>query len=120
MARITAGATMSHVPVIGRAVDTDQTETDYWKPAFAGFEFSKKWIKDNLQFDKDTQVSVFEMNIRFIGGLRLTAPHLTVAAPEWSRAPHMLSARDVKLDLRYTDVWRAHRGGAAAVRRERV
>ena len=48
MARITAGATMSHVPVIGRAVDTDQTQTDYWKPAFAGFDFSKKWIKDNL------------------------------------------------------------------------
>jgi protocatechuate 4,5-dioxygenase beta chain len=48
MARITAGATMSHVPVVGRAIDTDQTETDYWKPAFAGFEFSKQWIKDNL------------------------------------------------------------------------
>jgi len=47
MARITAGATMSHVPVVGRAIDTDQTGTDYWKPVFAGFEFSKQWIKDN-------------------------------------------------------------------------
>ena len=48
MARITAGATMSHVPVIGRAVDTDTTQTDYWKPAFDGFEFSKTWIKENM------------------------------------------------------------------------
>jgi protocatechuate 4,5-dioxygenase beta chain len=48
MAKITAGATMSHVPVIGRAIDTDQTQTDYWKPAFAGFDFSRKWIKENM------------------------------------------------------------------------
>src|SRR5215470_5434361 len=48
MAKITAGATMSHVPVIGRAIDTDQTGTDYWKPAFAGFDFSRKWIKENM------------------------------------------------------------------------
>jgi protocatechuate 4,5-dioxygenase beta chain len=48
MARITHGATMSHVPVIGRAIDTDTTQTDYWKPAFDGFEFSKGWIKENM------------------------------------------------------------------------
>ena len=47
MARITHGAAMSHVPVIGRAVDTGETDTPYWKPAFAGFEFSKKWILEN-------------------------------------------------------------------------
>ena len=41
-ARITHGATMSHVPIIGRTIDTDQTETDYWKPAFAGFDFSSR------------------------------------------------------------------------------
>jgi protocatechuate 4,5-dioxygenase beta chain len=47
-ARITHGATMSHVPVIGRAIDTDQTDTPYWKPAFAGFDFSRKWIGENM------------------------------------------------------------------------
>ncbi|ESQ91025.1 class III extradiol dioxygenase subunit beta [Asticcacaulis benevestitus] len=43
MARITAGVATSHVPAIGRAIDTDQTQADYWKPMFDGFEFSRKW-----------------------------------------------------------------------------
>jgi protocatechuate 4,5-dioxygenase beta chain len=44
MARITAGVTTSHVPAIGAAIDLGNTETDYWKPLFKGYEFSKKWI----------------------------------------------------------------------------
>ena len=35
---------MSHVPAIGAAVDLGKTEEPYWKPLFAGFEFSKRWI----------------------------------------------------------------------------
>ncbi len=46
MARVTAGVTMSHIPAIGRAIDTDNTQSDYWKPLFDGFEFSKSWIAD--------------------------------------------------------------------------
>jgi protocatechuate 4,5-dioxygenase beta chain len=45
MARITAGVTTSHVPAIGAAVDLGNTETDYWKPLFKGYEFSKEWIR---------------------------------------------------------------------------
>ena len=37
---------MSHVPAIGAAVDLGKTEQPYWKPLFAGFEFSKQWITD--------------------------------------------------------------------------
>jgi len=37
---------MSHIPAIGRAIDTDNTQSDYWKPLFDGFEFSKSWIAD--------------------------------------------------------------------------
>ncbi len=37
---------MSHVPAIGAAVDLGKTEQPYWKPLFAGFEFSKQWIAD--------------------------------------------------------------------------
>ncbi|MFY9781933.1 MAG: class III extradiol dioxygenase subunit beta [Acidimicrobiales bacterium] len=44
MARVTAGVTTSHVPAIGAAIDLGKTETDYWAPLFAGYEFSKKWI----------------------------------------------------------------------------
>lgn len=37
---------MSHVPAIGAAVDLGKTDEPYWKPLFAGFEFSKQWIAD--------------------------------------------------------------------------
>jgi len=46
MARVSAGVTTSHVPAIGAAIDTGKTGTDYWAPVFAGYEFSKAWIRD--------------------------------------------------------------------------
>jgi len=46
MARVSAGVAMSHVPAIGAAVDLGKTEEPYWKPLFAGFDFSKQWIAD--------------------------------------------------------------------------
>ncbi len=47
MARITAGVTTSHIPAVGAAIDLGKTEEDYWKPMFQGYEFSKKWVKEN-------------------------------------------------------------------------
>ncbi len=47
MARITASVYTSHVPAIGAALDMGKTQEDYWKPLFAGYEFSKQWMKDN-------------------------------------------------------------------------
>ena len=47
MARITAGVGCSHVPAIGVAMDQGITEQDYWQPVFKGFEFSRKWMKEN-------------------------------------------------------------------------
>ncbi len=44
MARVTAGVCTSHVPAIGAAMDLGKTEEDYWKPVFAGYEFSREWI----------------------------------------------------------------------------
>lgn len=46
MARVTAGVTTSHVPAIGAAIDLGKTEQDYWKPLFAGYDFSKRWIAE--------------------------------------------------------------------------
>jgi len=48
MAQITASVYCSHVPAIGAALDLGKTEEPYWKPLFAGFDFSKKWIKEHL------------------------------------------------------------------------
>jgi protocatechuate 4,5-dioxygenase beta chain len=45
MARITAGLTTSHVPAIGAAIDLGKTGTDYWRPMFAGYDWTKKWIQ---------------------------------------------------------------------------
>ena len=47
MAKITASVFTSHVPAIGAAMDLGKTHEDYWKPLFAGYEYSKQWMKDN-------------------------------------------------------------------------
>jgi protocatechuate 4,5-dioxygenase beta chain len=47
MAKITASVYTSHVPAIGAAMDLGKTQEDYWKPVFAGYDFSKQWMKDN-------------------------------------------------------------------------
>jgi protocatechuate 4,5-dioxygenase beta chain len=47
LAKITASVFTSHVPAIGAAMDMGKTGEDYWKPVFAGYDFSKKWMKDN-------------------------------------------------------------------------
>ena len=47
MARITASLYTSHVPAIGAAIDLGKTEEDYWKPLFAGYEFSRRWAREN-------------------------------------------------------------------------
>jgi protocatechuate 4,5-dioxygenase, beta chain len=48
MGRITAGLTASHVPAVGAAVDLGKTQEPYWKPVFAGFEWTKAWARDNI------------------------------------------------------------------------
>ncbi len=48
MARITAGLTTSHIPAIGAAIDLGKTGEDYWKPLFAGYEWTKAWAKENV------------------------------------------------------------------------
>ena len=47
MAHITASVYTSHVPAIGAAIDLGKTQEPYWQPLFAGYEFSKQWMKDN-------------------------------------------------------------------------
>ena len=47
MARITASVYTSHVPAIGAAIDHGKTGEPYWQPVFAGYDFSKQWMKDN-------------------------------------------------------------------------
>lgn len=56
------------------------------------------------------------IKIRLLGSLRIQAPYLEIGAPAWSKAPHMLRARDAYLKLGYVDLWRAHRGEPLRIR----
>ncbi len=47
MAKVTASVYTSHVPAIGAALDLGKTAEPYWQPLFQGYEYSKKWMKDN-------------------------------------------------------------------------
>jgi protocatechuate 4,5-dioxygenase beta chain len=44
VARITAGVATSHVPAIGAALDLGKSGSDYWRPLFDGYVWSKEWI----------------------------------------------------------------------------
>ena len=48
MARITASVYTSHVPAIGAALDHGKTHEPYWQPLFAGYEFSKQWLREHM------------------------------------------------------------------------
>jgi protocatechuate 4,5-dioxygenase beta chain len=67
MARITAGVTSSHVPAIGAALDNGKAQDDYWKPVFAGYEWTKAWEKeqkpDVIILVYNDHATAFDMNI---------------------------------------------------------
>jgi protocatechuate 4,5-dioxygenase, beta chain len=45
MARITASVYTSHVPAIGAAMDLGKDQEPYWQKVFAGYDFSRQWLK---------------------------------------------------------------------------
>lgn len=47
MARISASVYTSHVPAIGAALDLGKTGEPYWQKVFAGYEFSKAWMREH-------------------------------------------------------------------------
>ena len=56
------------------------------------------------------QIAAPGFSVRFVGGLRVRAPSLEIAAPAWSQSPHLVTAKDVLLEMRYVDLWHAYRG----------
>jgi len=48
MATITASAYTSHVPAIGAAIDLGKTHEPYWAPMFAGYDPSRRWLKEHM------------------------------------------------------------------------
>jgi protocatechuate 4,5-dioxygenase beta chain len=44
VARISSGVATSHVPAIGAAFDLGKVDEPYWKPVFAGYEWTRRWM----------------------------------------------------------------------------
>ena len=76
-----------------------------------GWPFLAKPLQNFLseKLDRRVQISTAGFEARFVGGLRLYASGLEIAAPAWSQSPHMVTAKDVRLKMRYVDLWRAYR-----------
>ncbi|MGZ8269655.1 MAG: AsmA family protein [Methylophilus sp.] len=79
-------------------------------------------VSDNLNNtslinQQDNQMPTVKLfRVSFIGGLTLQSPELHIAAPAWSKTPHFIEAENVKLKLRYVDVWRAYNGQPVRVK----
>ena len=67
MARITAGVASSHIPALGVAIDLAKGEEAYWKPALAGYEWTRAWEReqkpDVVILVYNDHASAFDMKI---------------------------------------------------------
>jgi protocatechuate 4,5-dioxygenase, beta chain len=90
MARITASVFTSHVPAIGAALDLGKSHEPYWQKVFAGYEFSKQWMKDNppdvifLVYNDHANAFSLEMIPTFAIG---TAAEYAIADEGWGPRP---------------------------------
>ncbi|HUG24813.1 class III extradiol dioxygenase subunit beta [Piscinibacter sp.] len=90
MARISASVYTSHVPAIGAAFDHGKTGEPYWQKVFAGYEFSKQWLKQHkpdvifLVFNDHATAFSLEMIPTFAIG---TAAEYAVADEGWGPRP---------------------------------
>jgi len=90
MAHISASVYTSHVPAIGAALDMGKTQEPYWQPLFAGYEYSKQWMKDNkpdvifLVFNDHATAFSLDMIPTFAIG---TAAEFTPADEGWGPRP---------------------------------
>jgi protocatechuate 4,5-dioxygenase beta chain len=67
MARLTAGLTTSHIPAVGAAMDLGKTGEAYWKPVFAGYEWTRLWEAeqkpDVIVLVYNDHASAFDMKV---------------------------------------------------------
>jgi protocatechuate 4,5-dioxygenase, beta chain len=90
MAKITASVYTSHVPAIGAAMDLGKSQEPYWQKVFAGYEFSRQWMKENppdvvfLVYNDHATAFSLEMIPTFAIG---TAANFKVADEGWGPRP---------------------------------
>jgi AsmA family protein len=56
------------------------------------------------------------VQIHLLGGVKVEAAYIDIGAPAWSKAPHMLLARDAQLTLGYGDLIQAGFGAPLHIR----
>jgi protocatechuate 4,5-dioxygenase beta chain len=90
MAAITASVYTSHVPAIGAALDLGKSGEPYWQKVFAGYEFSKQWLKDNtpdvifLVYNDHANAFSLDLIPTFAIGC---APEFAIADEGWGPRP---------------------------------
>jgi len=90
MARITASVYTSHVPAIGAALDLGKSGEPYWQKVFAGYEFSKQWMRENkpdvifLVYNDHANAFSLELIPTFAIG---TAAEFEIADEGWGPRP---------------------------------
>ena len=90
MATITASVYTSHVPAIGAALDLGKSGEPYWQKVFAGYEFSKQWLKDNtpdvifLVYNDHANAFSLDLIPTFAIGC---APEFAIADEGWGPRP---------------------------------
>ncbi|XP_041951837.1 mannosyl-oligosaccharide 1,2-alpha-mannosidase IA-like [Alosa sapidissima] len=72
------------------ATIVDALDTLYIMEMYEEFEAATEWVVKNLDFNMNTEISVFEVNIRFVGGL-LSAYYLS-GKEVFSQGQHNLPA----------------------------
>lgn len=90
MAKVTGGICTSHVPAIGAAIDSKNTNDTYWQPLFKGYEFAKQWVKENqpdvVVLIFNDHATAFDMN--FIPTFAIgCAPEFKPADEGWGPRP---------------------------------
>jgi protocatechuate 4,5-dioxygenase beta chain len=90
MATITASVYTSHVPAIGAALDLGKSGEPYWQKVFAGYEFSKQWLKANtpdvivLVYNDHANAFSLDLIPTFAIGC---APEFAIADEGWGPRP---------------------------------
>lgn len=80
----------------------------------AGWPFLARPVQQALSDMLDRKVTLTSdasrATVRFFGGLKVRVPELQIDAPEWSRRPYFLHAKNAQMHLSYGDLWRAKQG----------
>ena len=77
------------------------------KISFESVETKSFYEGSNLS---NKALTVRPFQITFLGGLTLKSVELNITAPKWSTKPYFIKANNIKLKLRYIDLWRAYKG----------